>query len=84
MALLDIPAGCTGKVQPVDVGIARPFKSRLRNLWGDWMLTQDDDFPDTPERMDVSAWIHRSWDAMPVHIVQNAWRKTDYELVRNN
>jgi len=28
-----IPAGCTGLVQPVDVGIGKPFKDHVRSQW---------------------------------------------------
>ena len=28
-----IPGGCTGLCQPVDVGVNKPFKNRLRNQW---------------------------------------------------
>ena len=32
-----IPGGCTGLAQPVDVGIEKPFKNRVRRHWEDWM-----------------------------------------------
>jgi hypothetical protein len=35
-----IPGGCTGMCQPIDVGIGKPLKSRVRNLWEDWMMEQ--------------------------------------------
>ena len=34
-----IPGGCTSLCQPVDVGVNKPFKSRMRNLWEEWMLS---------------------------------------------
>ena len=36
-----IPGGCTGLLQPVDVGIGKPFKDRVRKNWFDWMIEQD-------------------------------------------
>jgi hypothetical protein len=32
-----IPAGCTWLLQPVDVGIGKPFKDCLRAKWWEWM-----------------------------------------------
>ena len=37
-AIEHIPGGCTGLAQPVDVEIGKPFKSRARRHWEDWML----------------------------------------------
>ena len=37
-AVEHIPGGCTGLAQPVDVGIGKPFKNRVRRHWEDWML----------------------------------------------
>ena len=35
--IIHIPGGCTGLTQPLDVGINKPFKSRVRVLWEEWM-----------------------------------------------
>ncbi|GFU89545.1 HTH CENPB-type domain-containing protein [Trichonephila clavipes] len=32
-----IPGGLTKKLQPLDVSINRPFKSKVRKLWEQWM-----------------------------------------------
>ncbi|GFV65119.1 pogo transposable element with KRAB domain [Trichonephila clavipes] len=32
-----IPAGLTKKLQPLDIGINRSFKSKVRKLWDQWM-----------------------------------------------
>ena len=34
-----IPGGCTSLCQPVDVGVNKPFKSRMRRLWEEWMIS---------------------------------------------
>jgi hypothetical protein len=31
------PANCTDKLQPVDLGIVKPFKDRIRKLYDDWL-----------------------------------------------
>ncbi len=34
-----IPGGCTSLCQSVDVGVNKPFKSRIRKLWEEWMIS---------------------------------------------
>lgn len=34
--LIFIPPGCTPLVQPIDVSINRPFKTRMREQWVKW------------------------------------------------
>ena len=33
-----ILGGCTGKCQPLDVGVNKPIKTKMKNQWEDWML----------------------------------------------
>ena len=35
-----IPGGCTGLCQEVDVGVNKPFKNRMRAMWGEYMLEE--------------------------------------------
>jgi DDE superfamily endonuclease len=35
-----IPGGCNGLTQPVDVGINKPLKNRIRHKWEDYMLNE--------------------------------------------
>ena len=32
-----IPPGCTGLMQPIDVGINKPFKANMRKIYTDWL-----------------------------------------------
>ena len=34
----EVPAGCTSKVQVLDVSLNRPFKSVLTECWEDYVL----------------------------------------------
>jgi hypothetical protein len=74
-----IPGGCTWLVQPVDVGIGKPFKDRVRAKWWEWMIemVQDDALVPSPSRELVQKWTHETWESMPEEIVRNSWRKTD-------
>jgi hypothetical protein len=75
-----IPGGCTGLVQPIDVGIGKPFKNRMRYKWEEWMMDKYDD-GDSAERVApaearkcIAVWAKHSWDRIPNDIVYNAWR----------
>jgi len=74
-----IPGGCTSLCQPVDVGIGKPLKDRVRRQWEAWMLEQG---PQSifrhPSRETVATWTINSLSTIGVDIVQNAWRHHDY------
>ena len=77
-----IPGGCTGLCQPVDVGFNKPFKTRIRSQWEDWMVAAWDGIPTKvtpkPSREIVSDWLCRAFDDFPGHLIRNAWTKTGY------
>ena len=82
ISLYGIPAGCTSLVQPIDVGIGKPFKDCLRNYWWDWTNEQnveDTIFP-APSREEGSEWVAQSWDTIGADIVKASWRKSDYSF----
>ena len=80
-----IPSGCTSFVQPVDVGIGKPFKDRVRSKWWDWMNCQGADrsvFMNA-SREDGAMWVADSWNTIQTDIVKNAWRKTGFNYFEN-
>lgn len=73
-----IPAGCTGLVQPIDVGIGKPFKDRVR---GAWWTSMKESLPNTKvstkdQRTRAIQWVRDSWEAIPEAVVRNAWKKS--------
>ena len=53
-----LPPGCTGLLQPVDVGFNRVFKSKLRTEYNNWLMSQDPDKPiPGTTRADVAHWF---------------------------
>ena len=40
-----IPPGCTGLVQPVDVGYNKSFKAKVKDQYMNWLMAQDPDLP---------------------------------------
>jgi hypothetical protein len=77
-----IPGGCTSLCQPVDVGFNKPFKSRMKLLWTNFMVHRGlvGGKVASPERIDVATWIEEASNLMNGHsCIKNAWRKTDFE-----
>jgi hypothetical protein len=61
-----IPGGCTSLCQPVDVGVNKPFKSRMRNQWDAWMVDHvivngDGGTITPPSRSLVAKWCLKSY-----------------------
>jgi DDE superfamily endonuclease len=65
-----IPAGYTSKLQPMDVGINKPFKDRLRNEYMFWMK---DNRIGKPNREIVSPWIETAWNSISQQTFVNAF-----------
>ena len=76
-----IPGGCTGLVQPLDVGVNTPLKNRIRRKWEEYMLEEGlakmtVSKPLTRQRM--ATWVTESSDDLSEHIVKAAWRRNGY------
>ena len=77
-----IPAGCTGLIQPIDVGIGKPFKNRMRYRWEECdMMDQYSDEAGNVERIRsvdaqrfIAQWATDSWNIIPKMAVKNSWR----------
>ena len=64
-----VPPDCTELAQPVDVGIAKPFKHHVRDQWVQWMrhpcpLTAAGNLTQ-PTRQDVITWVSQAWEGVP-------------------
>ncbi len=79
-----IPPGCTGLVQPVDVGYNKAFKSKVKNQYLDWLMKQDPDAPIAKTtRCHVVEWILSVKQNITTEVIRNAWRKTGYSYFLN-
>jgi len=80
--IIHIPGGCTGLTQPPDVGINKPFKSRVHVLWEEWMINEIHctGLVYVPTREDISGWVAEVvWGLNGKNLMPNAWRKTGYD-----
>ena len=75
-----IPGGCTSLCQPVNVGVNKPFKMRLRHLWEEWMIADGLRTGTTkpPTRADIAKWCSKSSKELSDGIIRNAWRHGAY------
>ena len=75
-----IPGGCTGLCQPIDVGIGKPFKNRVRDRWGQWMMEQgvNTAMSHPPSQKTLSEWIIDSLNDIGPTIIRNSWRHGEY------
>jgi DDE superfamily endonuclease len=70
-----VPGGYTSKLQPMDVGLNRPFKGYVSDNFTDWLIVNRNK---KPTRQDVSAWIYSGWNRLSEQIVINSFRGAGY------
>ncbi len=80
--VIHIPAGCTYLCQPIDIGINKPIKCRLREKWEQWM-TEGEGVTDgkarEPSRQMVAEWLVDVYSKLPVEIGNNSWKKAGFK-----
>jgi hypothetical protein len=80
--VVHIPPGCTYLCQPVDVGINKTLKSRMREKWEDWMVTGEgmvNGSAKEPTRQLVAEWAVEVYKTIPAQTVRNSWMKKGFE-----
>ena len=75
-----IPGGCTSLCQPVDIGVNKPFKNRIRNQWEEWMIAEGlaNGTTSPPTRENIVEWTRIATNSLPAQMIQNAWRHGQY------
>jgi hypothetical protein len=81
-----IPAGCTGLVQPVNVGYNnKSFKCKMHNKFLAWLMSQDPNVPIPGSTChDVAQWIINVQNNISMETILNAWRKTGFSYYSKN
>ena len=80
--VIHIPGRCTGLCQPLDVGINRPFKSCIQQLWEEWMTNMIEATDTVRDAMheEVAEWVAAVyWDMVGSKVLKKAWQKTEYD-----
>ena len=69
-----ISGGCTGLVQPLDVGVNKPLKNRIRRKWEEYMLEAGLAMTvlKPPTRQQMATWITECLDDLSEHIIKAA------------
>ena len=80
-----IPGGFTSKVQPVDVGIVRPFKINVQDKYMEYMIdffnsSGFEELPPSPTREMISSWIFAAWNNVDTYTVFRAFRHIGYSI----
>jgi hypothetical protein len=81
----NIPGGCTGLFQPVDVGVGKPVKARAQQLWEEWMMYGGvgNSVLRPPSRLLLLTWVTDSASRIrpsPTNI-KNSWHCAGYSYL---
>lgn len=83
-----IPGGHTSVLQPLDVGVNRPFKCRYYSACQRWKIgayqRQGGSGPmPIPDRNQVIDWLAEIWASFPTEIVQSSFRGSGFKYDAN-
>ena len=81
-----ILGGCTYLCQPINIGVNRPLKKAVKNLWEDCMFEEvgENDWDvATPSRKMIATWVSEVYWMIDQEICKSAWKKDGYEWVVN-
>ena len=65
--------GYTGCLQPLDVGMNKPFKDAVRKQFDQFMVNRTERQKVT--RILMATWIKNAWDLVSEESIFNTWRK---------
>ena len=67
-----IVGGYTSKLQTMDVGVNRPFKAKMGQLFDDFVKARRAD--EKPTRKNIANWISEAWNCLESTGIINTWR----------
>ena len=75
-----IPGGLTKKLQPLDISVNKPFKNHMRQLWRNWMASNDHTYTNTGRMRRASyaqicSWVYIAWDRITKDCIINGFKK---------
>src|SRR3989337_1811564 len=74
-----IPGGLTSKLQPLNVSLNKPFKTKIRNLYNHWMSEAIKEYTPLgkikrPSYSLVATWVKESWEAMDIDMIRCSFK----------
>uniref|UniRef100_U9SUI3 HTH CENPB-type domain-containing protein n=1 Tax=Rhizophagus irregularis (strain DAOM 181602 / DAOM 197198 / MUCL 43194) TaxID=747089 RepID=U9SUI3_RHIID len=74
-----IPGGLTSHLQPLDVSLNRSFKSKVRNIYNNWMSEAIKDYTSSgkikrPSYSLVARWVKEGWDAIDINMIRRSFK----------
>ncbi|GET50680.1 pogo transposable element with KRAB domain [Rhizophagus irregularis DAOM 181602=DAOM 197198] len=74
-----IPGGCTSKLQLLDVAINKSFKSKVKDRYNNWMISNTHTFTPAgkikrPSYSTVATWVKESWDEVDENLIQRSFK----------
>ena len=79
-----IPPGYTSKLQPMDVGVNKPFKGKTRTCYAAWLVANKNNTNKQlkPTRKLIASWIYNAWTAIAQNTFINSFYGSGFDIAR--
>jgi hypothetical protein len=83
-----IPGGLTSKLQPLDVSINKSFKSKLRQYYQDWMISEIHELTPAgrikkPSYSTIAKWVMDSWNDVDTALIYRSFKCCGISVARD-
>ncbi|EXX58194.1 hypothetical protein RirG_200170 [Rhizophagus irregularis DAOM 197198w] len=73
-----ISSSCTSKLQPLDIAINKNFKSKVKDRYNNWMISNIHAFTlagkiKRPFYLTVTIWVKELWDEVDENLIQRSF-----------